>query len=88
MPDALTRIREADVRAIGFAYCRHAGLSWLSWPLQTADMSLAEWFGRIVGAVAGAPVCGRSEADCWRELGMIDHAGLARLLAEIAPPAG
>jgi hypothetical protein len=86
MPDdMLTRIREGDVRAIGYAYCRHAGLPWLSWPLQTAEMDVGEWFGWIVDAIAHAPVCRRTEADCWRELRRIDHVGLVRLLAKIAP---
>jgi hypothetical protein len=90
MTDPMRRIREADVRQIGFSYCHYAGLPWLSWPIQTTDMDVGEWFGWIVRAVAGAPVCGRTEADCWRELRAIPHVGLSRLLARIAPsePAG
>ena len=85
MTDALQRIRESDITVLGFAYCDDAGLPWLSWPLQTPEMSLDDWIRWVVRAVAAAPVCARTEADCWRELHRIDHAGLARVLARIAP---
>jgi hypothetical protein len=88
MSDARTRIREAEIHSLGYAYCDYAGLPWLWWPLQTTGMTTAEWFGWIVKAVARAPVCRRTEADCWGELRRIDHPGLARALARIAARPG
>ncbi len=81
MPD---RIRTADLVSLGFAYMAHAGLPWLSWPLPAVGTDHATWLRWVVAAVATAPVCNRTEADCYAELRRIDHAGLARTLATIA----
>lgn len=79
------KIRKLDLHSLGYEYCRHCHLPWLSWPLLTLPIDHARWFRAIVATIARSPVCHRTEADCWRELGMISNSRLAKLLATIAP---
>lgn len=82
-PTMRDRVARLDLDALGLAYCQHAGLSWLSWPLRMPEQGHADWFGSIVRAVATAPVCGRTAADALADLGRIEHVGLRRLLPRV-----